>query len=346
VRTSSTFLRWAAALALGLTAGCDRGSPAPSGAEAVGGQASASLSILTLMADAPGNVTHGGVRLFEAHSVVAGQSKSFKYRELVFVDANRISLSPIELIAPPMSAGDESLFFLTQKLRERMMFFSRDFGVRDAGLFAANYTLIDTGTASVVAGVACVRLIVAKRVAPDRRYVLDVDPDNGLLLSSREELLDGTLVARTVFESISYQPNLSNVVWNVPLNGEVDLVPGTAEAFTSLGFQPRTPKLLPAGWQQIGLAKVVDPTSDQVWARLTYSDGVEQIFFTVAKGDGPKHEIKFPPPGTPPKHPDRVRKLAVGNWTLLEGDLAQGRVLVLGRAADGVLEDMIQSAFF
>lgn len=343
----STFLRWAAALALGVAPGCSGGLPTPVTPAADAGQEAAVGSLIALIAGAPTSVALSGLRRFESHGYDGAPGQELEYTETVFADGNgKLSLTPEQVFAPPMSDADKQVFLLTQKLRERTMYFARDFGVRDEDLFAANYTLTDTGQSVVVAGVNCQRLLVSKRITPDRRYVIDVDATNGLVLRSREELLDGTLVTLMAYESIDYTPDFGNVSWNVPLNGEVDLVPGSADALTSLGFQPRTPKVLPAGWEQTGLAKIVDPTNAQVWARVTYSDGVEQIFFVVAKGQGPKHQPKNPPPGTPPSKPDRVRKLAVGAWTLLEADLAVGRALVLGRAPDGVLEGLVQSAFY
>lgn len=339
--------RWAAALTLGLAAGCSRGAQVPAPAESGAEQAAVNAPLLMLIATAPGKVVHMGLRRYVAHWNDGVQSHALEYTEEVATDGTgKFAVTPKTLVEPQLPPPETSLFFLTQELREGMMFRARDFGVRDLDLFAANYSLVDTGLASQVAGVTCARVLVSKRVSPDRRYVLDVHTATGLVLSAREELLDGTLIARTVYESIDFTPDLSTVSWYVPINSELPLVSGSPEAVTSLGFQPRTPKLLPTGWQQIGLAKLVDPTTQQVWARLTYSDGVEQIFFVVAKGDAPKHQPKNPPPGTPPSHPDRVRKLAVGSWTLLEADLAAGRVLVLGRAPDGVLQDLIQSAFF
>jgi hypothetical protein len=337
---------WASALALALAAGCDRGLGVPAGdAQAVGEQ-SAEAPLLAKMAAAPTQVTYSGTRIYLAPGAGA-QGQTLELREDVIADgAGQFAVSPLELLQPPLSPADAALFFLTQKLRERMMYFVRDFGVRDLDLFAANYALVDTAQATQVAGVTCQRMLVARRQNPERRYVLDVDTVTGLVLSVREEALDGTLLSSLAYETIDYTPDLANVSWNVPVNQEEELVQGTPEALVSLGFLPRTPKVLPSGWQQIGLAKLVDPTNDQVWARVTYSDGVEHIFFTVAKGDGPSHQLKNPPPGTNPSHADRVKKMAIGTWTLLEADLSLGRVLVLGRAPDGVLEDMIQSAFF
>lgn len=340
-------VRWAAVLALGFAAGCGEGSPAAAGGASDASQAAASVPLLALIANAPLGVIHAGVRRFEAYWDLSGQIQTLQVREQIQVDGTgRFALTPQEVIAPAMTPGDEALFFLLQKLRARTMFLARDFGLRDLDLFVANYALVDTGQMTSVAGVTCERMLASKRVAPDRRFVLDVDPSNGLALSVREELLNGTLVTLSVYESIDYTPILTNVAWSVPLNGEVDLVPGSADALASLGFQPRTPKVLPVGWQQIGLAKIVDPTTQDVWARVTYSDGVELIFFVVAKGKGPKHQLKNPPPGSPPGLPDRVRKMSVGAWTLLEAELSVGRVLVLGRASDSVLEGMIQSAFY
>lgn len=344
----SLFTRWAAALALGLAAGCGGGAPTPAAPPADSGSiATITVPLLALIANAPGKVAHSGLRHFESHGIDGAPGQELEYTEVVASDGlGKISVTPEKVLAPVMGDAQKSVFLLTQKLRARMMYFARDFGVHDPSQFTQNYTLVDTGQSVTVAGVTCARMVVTKRVQPDRRFVIDVDTSNGLVLRSREELLDGTLVTLVAYESIDYTPDLASTEWIPPINGELDLEPGTAEALSQLGFVPRTPKVLPDGWKQIGFAKIVDPTTDQVWARVTYSDGVEQIFFVVAKGDGPGHQLKSPPPGSPQAHADRVRKLAVGAWTLLEGDLASGRVLVLGRAPDGVLEGLIQSAFF
>jgi hypothetical protein len=349
VAAPSHLARWVAALALGFVAGCSGGTvPSPAEAAADAGQtAAATVPFLSLLTGAPTKVAHSGVRRFESHGIDGAPGQKLEYTESVHSDGlGKVSVTPLTVLAPPMSDAEKSVFLMTQKLRQRTMYFARDFAVRDPDLFAQNYTLVDTGFSQLVAGVSCVRMLVTKRVAPDRRYVIDVDTTNGLVLRSREELLDGTLITLVTYESIDYTPDLSGVAWSAPINGELDLVPGTAEALSHLGFVPRTPKVLPAGWEEIGFAKIVDPTTGQVWARLTYSDGVELIYFVVAKGDGPGHQLKNPPPGTPPSHADRVRKLAVGAWTLLEADLSHGRALVLGRAPDGTLEGLIQSAFF
>ncbi len=344
---ASNIAAWANALSLALASGCGGSMQEASGAASDAGAQAAQAPLLTLMADAPKKVAFSGTRRFEAYDPVGAAGQPLIYTEDVIADGTgQFALSPKDVVQPPMAPADVALFFLTQKMRERMMYFVRDFGVRDLDLFAANYSLVDTGQATQVAGVACERVEIARRVSPERKYVLDVDTTTGLVLSSREELLDGTLVTLVVYESIDYTPDLAGVAWNTPVNNEQELVQGSPEALVSLGFNPRAPKVLPDGWQQIGLAKIVDSTNGQVWARLTYSDGVEHVFFAVAKGDRPSHKLKNPPPGTPPSQPDSVRKMAIGTWTLLEADLSLGHALVLGRAPDGALEDMIQSAFY
>lgn len=344
---ATNFAAWAAALSLALASGCGGNLPEAAGVAPDAGVQASQAPLLNLMADAPKKIVFSGTRRYEAHAPAGGVGQTLIYVEEVFADGTgQIAVSPQDVVQPPMAPADEALFFLTQKLRERMVYFVRDFGVRHVDLFLANYSLVDTGQTTQVAGVSCERIEVARRVSPERKYVLDVDTTTGMVLSSREEMLDGTLLTLVVYESIDYTPDFTGVIWNSPVNNEQDLVQGSPEALLDLGFNPPAPKVLPDGWQQIGLAKLVDFTNGRVWARLTYSDGVEQIFFIVAKGDGPSHQLKNPPPGTPPSHPDRVRKMAIGTWTLLEADLAQGQAMVLGRAPDGVLEDTIQSAFY
>ena len=347
--TRTSLTRWAAALALGLgTVACGGAqAPAPT-AEAPAGEQAASASLLTLMANAPTSVRFEGVRRFEAYWPSGGVAQQLAYRESVVADGTgKFALTALEVLAPPMGAADEALFKVTQKLRARTMYFARDFGIRELGQFELNYKLIDTGQPTLVAGVPCQRMIVVERVAPDRRFLLDVHTSTGLVLSSREELLDGTLVALIEFEAIDFDPDLTNVIWDAKLaTEEVDLVPGSQQAIVKLGFVPRLPKVLPGGWKQTGFSKLTDPTNGEVWAKAVYSDGVEQVFFVVAKGKGPEHQLENPPPGTPPAHADRVSKMAVGNWTLLDADLDQGHALVLGRTQDGLLEGLVQSAFY
>jgi hypothetical protein len=288
------------------------------------------------------------VRHFTTHWSDAGVPKVLEYRENVIADGQgKFSVDPLALIEPPSSQSESDLFLLLQKLRESLMYRYRDFAVRDIDGFLANYSLVDTGVRVTVAGVLGERLQIEKRDNPDRRYIVDVDLATGLILRSREELLDGTLVTLSEFESLTYAPDLSGAVMHTPINDETPLPPDTIASTAALGFKPRTPKQIPEGWKLIGFSKLTDPITGRVWAKFAYSDGVEPIFFVVAKGDGPYHQVTPPPAGgSPPPQPDRVRRLAVGSWTLIEAQLSKGDALVLGRAADQVLLDLVQSAFF
>ncbi|HVS19593.1 MAG TPA: hypothetical protein VMT18_13400 [Planctomycetota bacterium] len=310
------------------------------------GAPAANASLIALIANAPATVAHAGTRHFEANWPVDGLPQELDYVEQVLTDGQgHVHVDTLQVLQPQMGLTQETLFKMLQKVRQRTMYFVRDFGIRDQAQFETNYSLEDTGQSVVVAGVTCERLLITQRESPDRRYLVDVDLATGLTLRSREELLDGTFVTGVEYLTIDYAWDFAGVVWDEPLSGEQPLPPG-ADAVTILGFKPREPKVLPAGWQSIGLSKLFDSVDDDVWAKRTYSDGVQQIFFVTAKGKGPKKSLVNPPGGSAPPHPDRVRKMAVGPWTLLEADLAQGRALLLGRAPDGVLEDLLQSAFY
>lgn len=345
---ASRFTTWAAALSIGLgLAACSRSGSELAASSEVAGEQQAGVGLLGLLANAPASVPFEGVRQFQAHWNVGGTPQHLIYTEQVFADGlGNFSLTTTDVTAPPMTASEEALFLMTQQLRARTLFQARDFGVRDEDLFAANYVLIDTGLSTTVAGTPCQRVIAEQRVAAERRFLLDVHTATGLILSSREELLDGSLVSQTRFVSIDFSPNLAGVTWNLPINDEESLEPGTIQAQNVLGYKPRLPKVLPQGWQQIEFAKVHDPVDDETWAKVVYSDGVEQIYYLFTPGDGPTKELKNPTGNPTPKHADRVSRMAVGHWTLLDADLQQGKALILGRTADGVLEDLLQSAMF
>ena len=180
------------------------------------------------------------------------------------------------------------------------------------------------------------RPVVAEHGAPVPRLLGGI----GLVLRAREELLYGTLVAQTEFESLDLAPDLSGVAFSQGLTDEEALPPGSKPDLTGLGFQPPVPKQLPAGWRLQEVAKLVDPTDDRAWAKLVYTDGVDLLFFLAAAPEPPQRALV----GGSAAQPARVRALSVGAWTVLQGDLAGHELVVMGKADEEVLADLIRSA--
>ncbi len=306
----------------------------------------ASASLLALMLDAHAKTLYQGVRRYEHHSTVGGLPQHLVYREQVSSDgAGAYAVDPLDLIDPQVSQAQEDLFLLLQHARAGLMFRYRDFRVRDLDAFTANYVAIDSGIQVQVVGRACAELQVQLQQAPDRRWVVHVDLENGLVLRAREEAPDGTLISLSEFESLSLTPDLSSVAFHQSQFGEQSLVPGSLAASQSLGFVPQEPTLLPAGWDRIECAKLVDPTDgNRAWAKFVYSDGVELLFYLQAKRDQPPAQVKTGQPGVP-LGPDVVRTLAVGAWKLTQGRVHGRDLVVMGKVAETVLYDLIQSSF-
>ena len=334
-----------AALALlGLTA-CDQG-PATAGSPTDARGAVASTSLLHLMVGAPQRVEYQGVRRYEARWSDASGPQSLVYRERVSSDGRgRFAVDPVELIEPVLSPAETGQFLLLQKLREGLFFRYRDFTIRNVDAFALNYQADFTGQQLPVAGHLAERLIIeasSERVEEAvRRYTVDVDPTNGLVLRVREELVDGTLVSLAEFESLSYAPDLTGIAFNQSVGGETSLPTSTPLTAPVLGFQPHPPKQVPQGWRLHEVATLTDPTTDRPWVKLVYTDGLEVLFFAEA-GPG---QPTFQQHGGGAAQPARVRSLSIGSWTVLQGQLDGRELVVMGRSGEDVLADLVRSTF-
>jgi hypothetical protein len=337
VRRSALILPLLAVLALGA---CDTWAAETDNSSA---GVQKSTSILDLMAGASERVEMQGVRRYEAHWSDASGDHTLQYRETVSADGQgQFAIDPLELLEPQLAPAPAAQFLVMQKVRERLMFRYRDFEIRDLVAFAANYEAIFTGQTVDVAGRSAERLRIQRRTVPDRRFLVDVDPDNGLVLRAREELLDGTLVSLSEYESLDLTPDLSGVVFSQSVTGETSLAPGAAVSFDDLGFVPPQPKQVPAGWSLIETARLSDPTDDRVWAKLVYSDGVDPLFFLVSEPAAPELQIAA---GSSSPQSASVSALTIGTWTVLQGEIASHDVVVMGEQDDQVLADLIRSAF-
>ena len=337
MRRSALVLPLLAALALGA---CDTWAAETDNSSA---GVQKSTSILQLMVGASERVEMQGVRRYEVRWSDAAGAHTLLYRETVSADGQgQYAIDPLELVEPQLAPAPAAQFLVMQKVRERLMFRYRDFEIRDLDAFSANYEAVFTGQTFDVAGQTAERLRIQRRTAPDRRFWVDVDPDNGLVLRAREELLDGTLVSHSEYESLDLTPDLSGVVFSQSLTDETLLAPGAAMTYDALGFVPPEPRQVPDGWSLVETARLVDPTDGRVWAKLVYSDGIAPLFFLVSEPEAPQLQV-VASAGTP--QAVRVRALSIGAWTVLQGEVASHDVVVMGRQDEQVLADLIRSAF-
>ena len=342
-----------------LVAACDAGgSPdAPTApVQALAARTSSGDSLLQAMAEAPGGVRFQATRRYEAHWQVDGQDELLVYREQATSDgAGGYAIQPLELLEPQLGSGPESLFLLLQRAREGFFFRHRDFAIRDPELFLQRWQVIDRGPAQML-GRRCVRLEVQHQEDPDGAYHLVVDTESGLVLRSEERDASGALVSLLEFETLDLAPDLSSTLLHVPATAET-VVPSEAGLRAALPFVPVRPKVVPEGFELLEMATVEDLTEGEEWARLTYGDGVEQLFF-LHTAHGPAEELApggqagtGPGPGGGtagaggrPEH--TVRFARVGPWTLLFGEIDGQSYVVLGKLDEDQLLLMVESAFF
>ena len=126
------------------------------------------------------------------------------------------------------------------------------------------------------------------------------------------------------------------------MNAEEALAVAPSNAAVQLGFTPKPPKQLPAGWELIEFARVVDPTDGRPWAKFVYSDGLELMFLVQAKPEF-LHSLHTGST-SPPTTPESVVEMKIGLWTALSGKLQSREMVALGKVERSVLADLIQSS--
>jgi hypothetical protein len=294
-------------------------------------------------------------RRYEAHWQVDGQDEVLVYREQASSDgAGGFAIQPLELLEPQLGSGPESLFLLLQRAREGFFFRHRDFAIRDPELFLQRWQVIDRGPTQML-GRPCVRLEVQHQQDPDGAYHLVVDTGSGLVLRSEERDAAGTVVSLLEFETLDLVPDLSSTLLHQPATSET-VVSSEAGMRAALLFVPLRPKVVPEGFELLELATVEDLSQGgggETWARFTYGDGVEQLFF-LHTAQGPAEQLALGQAGTgpgggtggagTPEH--TVRFARVGPWTLLFGDIDGQSYVVLGKQDEHQLLLMVESAFF
>jgi hypothetical protein len=262
------------------------------------------------------------------------------YREDVGADGKgNFSIELIELLTP---VPNSQIFQLLQDQRQVMTYRFRDWLIRDYGLFLQNYSHFILNLATVVAGQACVQLdVMSTAPGTQIRYVVDVDPTNGIVMRWEEQDLSGQVLARMEYETYEPHGDTSDMTL-VRRLFESSSHALDEDLIAIFGFEPLIPTLLPnAAFQlmpQLEKSTVSNPQGgpDAVWAKAYVTDGLElAVLMSQApvlnahNGNGKL--------GT-------VDHMQLGSWGALRGDVHGFPVVVGGKFDLDDLALMLQSA--
>lgn len=319
------------------------------------------LGLFERMARATQTVRFGGTRRIEYHYAVAGIPQTLIYSEHVVADGSGgFAIDPERLIAPQLPAPQREAFELLQKEREGFMYRYRDFDVRDAALFAENYSVQAGDAPAPVCGRACTELQVSRRdIASPSRYVAEVDTETGLVLRFDEYTPANVLLSRMEFTDFTLSPVLDGVEFFTPHHPGTPLDAAQEDAAT-LGFQAAHPRIVPRGYQLLRSELVEE--GGRKWVRRFYGDGVENMFFLHA---GPSSAVPHDAHGGPvvpgggggtgagiTSGPGThggvetvtVRVCNVGPWTIAEAVRGSQNLMVIGKATEAEVLQALKSA--
>ena len=323
----------------------------PIGCAEVGpGDVSGAAYILELfehVQEAPLRVAHAGVRRLDLAYDLGGGVQTLSYRERVVTDGQgRFSIQTLEALTPVGPA-----FMELQRQREGFYFRYRDFKVRDLAAFLENYSVYDLGQSVEFLGrtawefeIRTNQLKHPGHLGSPVHYRLTLDVDTGLLLRSVELDESGQVYARLEYESFELDPDLSGVTFHQLSNQEAPATLGP-ELEAQMGFEVTVPDALPAGYVLSEVSTIVDQ-SGGAWVKLTYTDGVEPLFYVQSRGAQPGVGVKVGPAtsinlGSPLA--GRVLWLQVGPIVAVQGELSGVMRLAVGKLSKDVLFDLIQS---
>jgi hypothetical protein len=295
--------------------------------------------LIQRIAGAPLTAKYRGERLIEAEVVAPDQVHRLLLKECVASNGEGgFSIEPLDLIEPALSQPREELALAIQRLREGFHFRYRDFAIRNLPLFLQNYTVTDTGTAVPIAGFPCKEWLVQGQLDLERHFRICVEPGSALVLRAIEEDTSGHVISRMEFLTLDLAPNLEGIPMHVPLNAETPL--NAQDASEILGFQFVKPHQWPAGFELAEQTSVTEPGTGAHWAKLTFSDGLEQVFYLHG---GPVDLTNALAHGWPTE-PDTVRWLPAPPWNLVQGNVHGQKVLAAGKVTQLELMRMLESA--
>lgn len=328
----------AAALFVAVLAACDAGTA--SAPEQANATLAPTFRFLESIVDAPMKVAYSGKRRVVFDYLVDGQNQHLDYTEQVYSDGGgKYLIDSVTVIAPAMTDEQRDVFVMMQRARDSFSYLHRDFRIRDLALFEQNYALTVLPRRTTVAGRTCVVMDVRNQSAGTNRYRIEVDPETGLVMRWRETATDGAIVATVEFQSFTLNPDLTHVSLHGTQFAVEPLVPATIPA--QMGFPVLLPRLLPHGYQLTRAERISEQSGP--WARVTYGDGVEQIFYLYADVSPSvvPHTAATPDPlfGAPV-----VWVYQIGPWTAVQGQFGNKRCSAVGKVSESALLDMIQSA--
>jgi hypothetical protein len=329
LRTLATVLVASATLVLG---GCDGDTVARTDfGEA---RSAAGASALPRFAELR-DVRHTGTRKVELYDRSVEPARYLAYREEVASDGEgRFALTPLEPLT--RVAQGWPTFQLIQRSRARLHVRYRDFAVRDEALLLRNYAIRDLDRVEIVAGRSA-SLFRVQRIDGSRAFELAVDDEHDLVLRARELNGQGEPLSQVTYETIDLAPVFDRVVFH---RSTIDETEHGLEGLDSV-FQVDVliPRLLPQGYELRQASTLIDDQGER-WAKLTFSDGVDTLFFAQAL---PVEGERLAAPHRLPQG-DELIVSRMGSVVAAWGQVGAHRLLVLGKVDERALLDMVESA--
>lgn len=298
------------------------------------------LALLDRIASAPRTVSYGGKRHVKIHYSIDGAPANLEYDEQVWSDGQgRSAIVPGEVVQPPMTKEQLDLFKTLQQARDGFFYRYRDFRIRDLQIFLQNWRVRDLGLQETVAGVATTVLEFRRIDGAPTWYRAWIDPRTALVMRAEERGAGNQIASSVEFLTFELSPDTTGV----PLEDDqftrypLDLRANTS---SSLGFRVRPPSVLPAGYRLDRAESTNDGTN--TWAILTYTDGVDSLFFLQTIDS--QGQTGQSPPGEYDVGPKVARGYRIGPWTVLQLRSGVERVLVLGKADSSGIERMLKSS--
>ena len=328
-----------AALATAVLAGCDGSSVQGAGSGVVASGADPYAPLFEQVDSAPWTTIYAGVRRVESHVIdESGNQIDLAYREEVKADGD--GNFTIEALQALSFVPNEEVFLLKQDARESFLYRYRDFQIRDLSLFYANYVAVDLGQQVTIADRAASVFLIERSEPGSSSYTVAFDDETGLVLRHEERDVSGFLISAMEFESYDATPDLSGAVWSQPTASPVSL-DVTADLSGQAGFDVLEPGVLPAGFFLWRAHTLIDAASGD-WIKLTYTDGVEPLFF-FHLGLPVSSNSDATLPGDW-KQADEVWVYDIGAVQVVQGRVRGTDVLALGKVSDDDLLDMVESA--
>ncbi|MFT5284449.1 MAG: hypothetical protein ACI8TQ_000605 [Planctomycetota bacterium] len=271
-----------------------------------------------------------------------GEPIQSKYIERVSCDgAGNFNLLPLYAETPVYP--DEATFLELQERREGFYFRYRDFRIRDLTTFLENFRNLDAGSAQTFLGRSAWRVIFVRDTPGGRHYVVTFDVDTGLVLQYDEYDKMGTLVAGLEYTSLDMAPDLSGVAFFIPGNNEQAIDLATDDAQQILGFKPRFPEALPAGFTLMETASVTD-TFGNIWIKASYTDGVEMLFFLHRERNAGFFQLPTSSSSRSGVSRDEVILFKAGTVLAAQGTVDGHDMIAVGEVPEAHLLGMINSA--